>query len=91
MLCEANQVYSSSSVMKLLILHLGTCPDLKAQVHFTKLCIIKRPVCASAEGILEGRTYLTVLLHYVRFIFSNIFVVKIRHKAISSHMLFCTK
>lgn len=52
MLCEREQVCSSSPVMKLLILHLGTCPDLKAQVHFTKICIIKTCVF-----VLEWREF----------------------------------
>lgn len=41
MLYEWEQLCSFSPVMKLLILHLGTCPDLKVQWHFAKICIIK--------------------------------------------------
>lgn len=40
-LYDWEQLCSFSPVVKLLILHLGTCLDVKAQLHCTKPCIIK--------------------------------------------------
>lgn len=40
-LYDWEQLCSFSPVVKLLILHLGTCLDVQAQLHCTKPCIIK--------------------------------------------------
>lgn len=50
MLYEWEQLCSFIPVLKLLILHLGTCPDLKAQLHFPEICIIKACVSVLVWG-----------------------------------------
>lgn len=70
-LYDWEQLCSFSPAVKLLILHLGTCLDVKAQLHCTKTCIIKACAFASVETVLEGQGKLAVLLHAIRFMFIN--------------------
>lgn len=57
------------STCEVLILHLGKCPELKCQLHLTKVHVMK-VLCASVEGV-ESRAEL-----YSRFMFVSLFVVR---------------